>query len=134
MKTKGINQPDPHQEFYTQFTRRVYTSRFIFAFLGASVFIFIFFGVLVWFIAFGLLAGFMNLVLTFDPPYRLLLQILRLRDLPPHLIKPSFGRILLSCAILIFPAFLVYVGVRVLYMVGFCSQNLICSLGQLLLP
>jgi hypothetical protein len=86
MKTTRINQSNPDQEFYTQFARRVYTNRFIFGFLGVSVLIFVFFGVLVWFIAFGLCYGFMKLALTFDPPYRLLLRIFRLKDLPPHLV------------------------------------------------
>jgi hypothetical protein len=134
MKIKGINHSDQNQEFYKQFTRLVYTNRFIFGFLGASALIAVFFGVLVWFIAFGLFYGFMKLALTFDAPYRLLLQIFRLKDLPPHLIKLSLGQVLLSCATMIFPVFFVYVGMRVLYMVGFCSQNLICSLGRLVLP
>ena len=91
MKTTRINQSNPDQEFYTQFARRVYTNRFIFGFLGVSVLIFVFFGVLVWFIAFGLCYGFMKLALTFDPPYRLLLRIFRLKDLPPHLVTTVFG-------------------------------------------
>jgi len=50
------------------------------------------------------------------------------------LVKQSLGRIIWSCTTLIFPAFFVYVGGRVLYIVGFCSQNLICSVSRLLLP
>src|SRR6266508_492145 len=134
MKTKNINPSNPDQEFYAQFRRRFYTNRFIFGFLGAGVLIFVFFGALVWFIAFCLFYGFMKLALTFDPPYRLIRQIFRLKDLPPHLVKLSFGRILFSCATLIFPVFFVCVGARVLYMVGFCSQNLLCSLGRFLPP
>ncbi len=132
MKTK--RQPDPVQNFYDQITVALSTTRFILGFLGIGFVIVLLFGALIFLIVLGLLLGFVLLALSFESPYRLMRQLFRLEGLPPHLIRVPVRRIVFNCASLVMPALFIFIGVKGLQSIGFCSQALICTFGRLLAP
>ena len=131
---KTTSQSDSIQSFYDQITRALSTQQFVLGFMGIGFVVILLFGALIFSLAFGLFFGFVLLALTFDPPYRLLRQLFRSQDLPPHLIKLPFRRTALNCAALVMPALFVFIGVQGLQNIGFCSQALICTFGRLLAP
>jgi len=131
---KTTSQSDPIQDFYTQFTSILGKQRFVLCFIGTGLVIILLFGALIFSLAFGLFFGFVLLALTFDLPYRLLRQVLRSQDLHPHLIKLPVRRIAFNCALLVMPVLFVFIVVRGLQNIGFCSQALICTFDRLLSP
>jgi hypothetical protein len=132
MKTKSPS--DQVQRFYGQITVALSTTNFVLGFIGTGLIIILLFGALIFSIAFGLLFGFVLLALTFESPYRLLRRVFGLEGLPPHLIKLPSSRIVFNCAVLIFPALFILLGVKGLQTIGFCSQTLICTVGRLFAP
>ena len=134
MKMKSKIPSDPIQGFYDQVIVALSTTHFVLGFMGIGFVIVLLFGALIFCIVFGLFFAFYLLALTFDSPYRLMRRILRLEGLPPHLIQLSVSRIVFNCTSLVFPALFLFLGVRGLQTMGFCSQALICSLGKLLVP
>lgn len=132
MKTK--NSSDPVQSFYEQITVALSTTHFVLGFIGIGFVIIFLFGALIFCIAFGLFFSFILLSLTFELPYRLMRRMLSLEGLPPHIIKVPITRIVSNCASLVFPALFIFIGVRGLQTIGFCSQALVCILGKLFVP
>ena len=133
MKMKSKTKLDPVQSFYDQIIVVFSTTEFVLGFIGIGFVIILLFGALIFCIVFGLFFEFYLLALTFDSPYRLMRRVLRLEGLPPHLIQLPASRIASNCIALIFPALFLFLGIRGLQTIGFCSQALICSLGKLLI-
>jgi hypothetical protein len=132
MKTKRPS--DSVQSFYDQITVALSTTHFVLGFLGIGFVIILLFGALIFSIALGLFLGFVLLALSFESPYCLMRQVLHLEGLPPHLIKVPVRRIVFNCASLVMPALFIFIGVKGLQSIGFCSQALICTFGRLLAP
>jgi hypothetical protein len=131
---KATGQTDPIQDFYGQVTRVLSTPRFVLWFIGLDLAIIVLFGALIFSIVFGLVFGFVILALTFELPYRLLRRMVGFQDLPPHLINLPIRRVVFNCAVLVMPALFVFIGVRGLQNIGFCSQALICTFGKVVAP
>jgi len=131
MKTDSRDQPVSYKEFAALFgnavSREMSTNAFIFRFFGISMLI-IFFGVLVYCIVIGLFLGLELIALIFDPAYQLFRNILRLQNVPPHLVKPPFSLILVTCLLLAFPSLFIFIGIRGFSSSGFCAQSLVCIL------
>jgi hypothetical protein len=131
---KVTSQTDSVQDFYNQFTRVLSTPGFVLWFMGIGFVIIVLFGALIFSLAFGLFFGFVLLALTFELPYRLFRQMLGFQELPPHLIKLPIRRVVVNCALLVMPILFIFLGVRGLQNIGFCSQALICAFGKLVAP
>jgi hypothetical protein len=131
---KSKRQPNPIESFYSQITVALSSTDFVLGFLGIGFVLILLFGALIFSLALGLILGFFLLAITFEAPYRLMRQVLRLEGLPPHLIKLPVRRIVYNCALLVMPALFLFIGVRGLQVTGFCSQALICTFVRWFLP
>jgi hypothetical protein len=131
MKPKNKIQSDPVQSFYDQITVTLSTTNFVLGFIGIGFVFLLVFGALIFCIAFGLVFAFYLLALTFDTPYRLMRHMLGVGGLPPHLIKLPVSRIVTNCIAMVIPVLFLFLGLRGLQTIDFCSQALVCSLGNL---
>ena len=123
MSPIGSKPSTPREEFGHAVSQALWTNRFIFRFLGISFLVYFALGILVYMIAFGLFYGFVKLAFVLDPVYRLFVRLISIDGLPPRLVKPTAGQAIYAWVSLIFPALFVYVGVRLLLIIGFATQN-----------
>ena len=120
----------PRVEFGHAVSRALLTNRFIFWFLGISFLVYFVLGILMYMIAFGLFYGFVKLAFVLDPVYQLFVRLIRINGLPPRLVKPTAGQAIYAWMSLIFPALFIYLGVRLLLIIGFASQNTLWILSR----
>ena len=130
MRTIGSKHSTPREEFGHAVSQALSTNKFIFRFLGISFLVFFALGILVYMIAFSLFYGFVKLAFVLDPVYQIFVRLIRIDGLPSRLVKPSTGQAIYAWVSLIFPALFVYVGVRLLLMIGFASQNMLWILSR----
>jgi hypothetical protein len=89
-------------------------------------------GFLVGFIMAGLYLALIMISPVYDPAYQLHRKLLRLQNIPLHIVKPPLSKLLVSFLSLVAPIFIIYTGIRGLFSLGFCSQSVLCGLIDLI--
>jgi hypothetical protein len=86
----------------------------------------VFLGIAFQTILFGLTIGLSGLILICDPVYRFFIRLLKLENIPPHLLSPPIW----SCIAAVFPicTSLIIIGFSIWILIreGFCFQNFFC--------
>lgn len=82
---------------------------------------------------FPLTLAFVRLACIFTPAYHLLGQILGVKGLPARLATPPTWLTIYSIIWVLFHLGIVALLIRVIFFIGFCTQNLICIFGRMLL-
>src|SRR5215813_11842367 len=121
-----MNSPDPtdqvtRQQFQDAWMRMVASNKFIFGYFGFSLLLFFVLGIGFWVAVLGLFLAFSTLAPIYNPAYRLFIRVFKVDGLPAHAPKPSFGQISNFLFALVVSAFFVYLGVRIIQILGgFC--------------
>jgi len=131
MKTNAQDQRSSYNEFTKQLRVAMFSNSFIFRFIGIGIFIMLVPGILFACILFGLFYGFEKIALISDPAYQVFRKLLRLHDMPMHLVKPPLWYVVYNCVSLVFPGFFIYIGIRGLPFIGLCNQSVVCTVINL---